>query len=444
MRHRFWLWTGSILAALLMITLSVWGYRENQMRKEVTIHAENHYQQSYHELTYYVDSLEESLGTALAMHTREAMRPQLVETWRLSTLAHASANELPLTLMPFNRTNEFLSHVGDFTYNTGVKTVNDRNLSAGDYKTLQKLYKESMTISEGLRALQEKVMGNHLRWMDVEWALKSKKQNQDNQVIDGLKQVDGQAMDYTQSFSPENPQNLIFQKKNYRTLKGTKLNKEQAIEALKRWLVLQNATVRTAGRTGKGSNIPAYTITLLGNKGKGPAYSAAISEKGGYVLWFIVDRKIAEKKIGMYTAQKKSADFLKKHNFRQLELTKRDQYNRVAVFTYVLKKKQVRCYPASIKVKVALDTNEVIAFDQSDYLANKCEVPLRPKLTQAAVRKQLNPDLHIEEVNLAVFQNTALKNVLCYEFFATKGQNTYRIFLNAANGDQEKVELVRD
>ncbi|GAY77813.1 spore germination protein YpeB [Sporolactobacillus inulinus] len=92
---------------MLIIGLAVWGFQERQMKKNVMIHAENHYQQAFHELNYYVDSLEESLGTTLAMQTRDTMRPQLVETWRLSALAHAAANELPLTLMPFNRTNEF-------------------------------------------------------------------------------------------------------------------------------------------------------------------------------------------------------------------------------------------------------------------------------------------------------------------------------------------------
>lgn len=444
MRRRFWIWTGYVLAVLFVVTLSIWGYREHQMRQAVTIHAENHYQQSYHELTYYVDSLEETLGMALAMQTRQSMRPQLVESWRLSALAHAAANELPLTLMPFNRTNEFLAHVGDFTYNTGVKTTNDRRLSAEEYRTLQKLYHESMTIRDGLRAVQEKVMANHLHWMDVEMALKMKKQNQDNQVIDGLKRVNGQATDYTQSFSPENPRNMVFNKKRFRDLPGKQLNKEQASDHLIDWLNLKNTKIQSIDATGKGSSIPAFDLTLRANHGKGPAYSASVSQKGGHVIWFLVDRAIGSKRIGLYTAEQKAALFLKQHGFHNMLLTKRDSYNRVAVFTFVPIRNQVRLYPASVKIKTAMDRNEIIAFDQSDYLANKCDVPLKPKLTADAVRKQLNSELRVRETNLAVFQNTTLKNILCYEFFATRGNETYRVFLNADNGDQEKVELLRD
>lgn len=444
MKRKIGRWLAIGGAAALVLLLGLWGFHERQMRQTVTIHAENHYQQAYHELTYYVDSLEETLGMALAMQTREAMRPQLVESWRLSTLAHAAANELPLTLLPFNRTNEFLSHVGDFTYNTGVKTISDRPLRTSDYRTLQKLYHESMTIRDGLRQLQQKVMTNHLRWMDVETALKMRKQNKDNQVIDGLKQVDGQATDYTQSFSPENPRNLAFQKKDYRQLPGKEITKKQAIDALKQWIGVRGGKVTSIYSTGKGANIAAYNMTLRAAKDEAGSYAASVSRKGGHIIWFMNERAIGANRVSLYAAQQKAAEFLQRHHFRHFLLTKREHYSRVAVYTYVPEKDHVRLYPASIKIKIGLDRNDVIGFDQSNYLANRCAVPLKPKLTAAAVQKQLNPKLRVQETNLAIFKNNNLENVLCYEFYATKGDETYRVFLNADNGDQEKMELLRN
>lgn len=441
MRHRFWIIMCSVFAAVIAV-LAIWVYQERKAKGVAMIQAENQYQQSFHELAYYVNSLEESLGMSLAMQTRETMRPQLVETWRLSALAHGAASQLPLTLLPFNRTNEFLAHVGEFTYNTGVKTTTDRPLSDKEYRSLQKLYQESMSIRNGLRDIQEKVMTRHLHWMDVEWALKTKKQNQDNQVIDGLKRVDSQATDYTQSFSPENPRNTVLEKQNVRQPEGPTLNKGQAAAALKKWMKLQGAKATRISPTGKGSNMDAYEITL--QHGKDPL-EASVTRKGGHVIWFLINRPIGKEKVGMYQAAKKADAFLKIRGLAGMELTKKGRFNRSAVFTYVLKKRNVRIYPASMRLKVALDNGEVIALDASDYLFNKCDyLPLQPKLSEKDVLKQLNPKLKIEEAHLAVFQNSLLKNVLCYELFATRGQDTYRVLLNAANGDQEKVELLRN
>lgn len=442
MKRRTWVVVLSVVAAALLIGLGVWGYQEHQMKKAVMISAENHYQQAFHELTYYVDSLEESLGMSLAMQSRETMRPQLVETWRLSALAHAAANELPLTLLPFNRTNEFLSHVGEFTYNTGVKTTNDRPLSKKEYKSLQKLYKESMSIRDGLRDVQAKVMAQHLHWMDVEWVLKGKKENQDNQVVDGMKRINVQATDYTQSFSPENPKNVVLEKKRINPMKGPIVSRQQAVAKLKKWMALPRAKIIKINESGKGSNTPAYEITL---KDHGRTLNASVTKKGGHVIWFLFERTLRKEHLNLYEASQKSAVFLKRHDLKNMELTKRNKYNGVAVLTYVFRKNNVRVYPASMRIKVALDNGEIIAFDQTDYLFNKYDnVPLKPKLSEREARKKLNSNLKIQEMNLAVFQNPLLKNVLCYEFFATRDHDTYRVMLNADNGDQEKIELLRE
>ncbi|MCL1631846.1 germination protein YpeB [Sporolactobacillus sp. CPB3-1] len=442
MKRRDWIALLSVAVAVLLIGIGTWGYREYQLRKTVMIDAENHYQQAYHELTYYVDSLEESLGMALAMQSRESMRPQLVETWRLSTLAHAAANELPLTLLPFNRTNEFLAHVGEFTYNSGVKAIKDRSLTNNEYKNLRELYSESQKIRDELRSVQSKVMAEHLRWMDVETALKSQNENRDNQVIDGMKRINMQATDYTDSFSPENPRNAVLEKKRINPITGEQISRNQAISQLRKWIDRPDAKLKKISETGKGSYIPAYEITLSEH---GRSLNAAVTRKGGHVVWFLRERSIQKEKFNLYEASQKSIAFLKKHQFKDLELTKRNKYNNIAAFTYVLRKKNIRFYPASIKVKIALDNGEILGFDQSDYLYNKRDyIPMKPAISEDEARKQLNHDLKVQETGLAVIQNQSLNNVLCYEFYATRDNDTYRVLLNAKSGDQEKIELLKE
>ncbi|MFT8871118.1 MAG: germination protein YpeB [Sporolactobacillus sp.] len=441
MNKRILLWTLSVLGMAAIAVLSVLLYHEHQLRRSVTIAAENHYQQAYHELSYDVDALEDSLGTALAMHSRESMRPQLTDAWRLSTLAHAAIGELPLTLLPFNRTSEFLSHVSEFTYQSSVRAISDRAFSDKEYRQLQTLYKESQSISSALRRLQSQVMRHHLRWMDVELALRSKKQNEDNQVIDGLKRVDGQASDYTQSFSPENPRNLLFKKNSYRDLSGQAISRNDVLPILKKWLNDPDAYIDKITATGKGAGIPAY---LANGHDVHARFYAAISRKGGHVIWFLSEQPSASDRYGMHDAEQSAATFLKDQGFSDMLQTKVTRIDHTALLTYVPVKSTVRLYPASVKVKVALDTKRVVGFDQSDYLANTCDLPLQAKLSEADARKQLNANLHVEESHLAVLQSASLKNMLCYEFFVTSGVNTYRVLINALNGDQEKAELMQD
>jgi spore germination protein len=50
--------------------------------------------------------------------------------------------------------------------------------------------------------------------------------------------------------------------------------------------------------------------------------------------------------------------------------------------------------------------------------------------------------MHVEKAALVVYKNDQDKNVLCYEFFTTKGKDTYHIFINAITGLQENVNLL--
>ncbi|WP_010631644.1 germination protein YpeB [Sporolactobacillus vineae] len=430
-----------ITAAAALVILAAWGWQEHRMRNAVTIHAENHYQQAYHELTYYVDALQNALGVSLAMQSRNGMRPQLAESWRLSTLAHAAANELPLTLLPFNRANEFLAHVGEFTYQSAVKPASSRPLTDHEYHTLQTLYRESEKISDGLREVQGTIMTRHLKWMDVETALNGQKQNQDNQVIDGMKQINIQATDYTQDFSPENPRNMALQKNKLNKLTGAQISKEQAAGKLKAMIGVRNAALRQIKESGRGSHEQSYELSVKADGG--PVTAGSVSKKGGHVLWYMINRPVHKEEISLGQATEKADRFLRERGFHNLTLTKRNQYQNVAVLTYVRQIKNVRIYPASIKLKVAMDNGQIIAFDQMNYLFHKCEkIPLVPKVSEKSVRSQINKDLKVREVNLAVIQNGSLDNILCYELFVTKGEKTYRMLLNAANGDQEKMELV--
>ena len=48
------------------------------------------------------------------------------------------------------------------------------------------------------------------------------------------------------------------------------------------------------------------------------------------------------------------------------------------------------------------------------------------------------------EKRLAVITNDLYDDVLCYEFMGTVGNDTYRIFLNAEDGHEEKVEKMHE
>lgn len=161
------------IAAILLVGSLYWGYQEHQEKNTVLMKAENQYQRAFHDLTYHVDKLHQQLGNTLAVNsTSQAYhRKGLVNVWRLTSQAQNEINQLPLSMLPFDKAEDFLSRISNFAYKTSVRDLTKHPLSEDEFKTLKTLYANSKDISQDLQGMQEKVLSNHLRWMDVELSL---------------------------------------------------------------------------------------------------------------------------------------------------------------------------------------------------------------------------------------------------------------------------------
>src|SRR6478752_5601336 len=119
--------------SLAVVGTTLWGYQEHREKNAVLINAENNYQRTFHELTYQMDLLHDKIGTTLAMNSRESLSPTLAEVWRITSEAHNDVGQLPLTLLPFNKTEEFLAQIGEFSYRTAVRDLSKSPLTDKEY-----------------------------------------------------------------------------------------------------------------------------------------------------------------------------------------------------------------------------------------------------------------------------------------------------------------------
>ncbi len=104
------------VAVLALIGTAVWGYKENQEKSSLLIKAENQYQKAFHDLNFHMDKLQDELGKTLALNSRKQLSNSLTNVWRLSFAAQNDLGQLPLSIMPFDKTESFLARIGNFSY----------------------------------------------------------------------------------------------------------------------------------------------------------------------------------------------------------------------------------------------------------------------------------------------------------------------------------------
>ncbi|MBG9915504.1 sporulation protein [Bacillus sonorensis] len=437
-----------ILIAILGIAIvgtSYWGYKEHQEKDAVLLHAENNYQRAFHDLTYQVDQLHDQIGSTLAMNSKKTLSPALAEVWRTTSEAHNNVSQLPLTLMPFNKTEEFLANVGDFSYKTAVRDLDKEPLNKKEYSSLNKLYEKSKDIQNELRNVQHLIIDNNLRWMDVELALASGQKQSDNTIIDGFKTVENTANAFLDTdLGPAAMTNKVKEEKGYNHLKGDKITQAEAKKIAQKFAQDKNYNIKVA-KSGRKTNKDVYSVSMQDPDQKSDIYMD-ITEKGGYPVYLIQNKKIKDEKISLNDATNRALQFLKKNGYDtdDLKMDESSQYDGVGVFSFVPVQDGVWLYPDSIRMKVALDDGEIVGFSAKDFLTShrKRDLP-KPKLTPEKAKASLNHNVKVQETRLALITNEDSQEVLCYEMLGTIENDTFRMFINANDGSEEKIEKMK-
>src|SRR5699024_6340784 len=176
------------------------------------------------------DLLHDQIGSSLAMNSKDRLSPQLVDIWRLTSEAHANVGQLPLSLLPFNKTEEFLSNIGNFTYRTAVRDLEKDPLNDQEMSTLKELYKQAEEIKGELRQVQHLVLKNNLRWMDVQLALATHDEPGDNTIINGFKTVEKKVEGYSEANANSSIMSSSLEDHPFKNIKGEKLNEKEALQ----------------------------------------------------------------------------------------------------------------------------------------------------------------------------------------------------------------------
>ncbi|CQR46709.1 Sporulation protein YpeB [Paraliobacillus sp. PM-2] len=434
-------WIAITLLSIFIFATAAWGYQEHQEKNAILVQAENNYQRAFHDLTYKIDLLHDKIGTTLAINTKETLSPQLVEIWRITSEANTDVGQLPLALLPFNKTEEFLSSIGDFTYKTAVRDLEENPLSDKETDKLKDLYQTAGDIKSELRKVQHVVLEENLRWMDVQLALVNNDQQQDNTIIDGFKTVEEAAKEYSESTLSPNITGISNENHDYQYITGKQVSEKNAEKKIRDLFSLSNDTEVTIAESGEGATLQTYSGSFKSNNVHG---YIDISKKGGNILSFMLNRKIKEQKLSLNEAATKATDFLKKNGLSKMELFQSSQYDHVGVFQFLYNQDDIRIYPDKVQLKVALDTGEILGYMANDFYRNHHDRTIEaPNLSIEDAKEKVNPSVTIQDQHMAVIENDVMQEVLAYAFLGTMEEETYRIFIDANTGRELQVEKLK-
>jgi spore germination protein len=430
------------IALVAFLGTAVWGYREHQDKNAVLIKAENQYQRAFHELNDHLDQLRDEMGKTLALNSRKQMCTAMTNVWRLAYAAQNDLGQLPLSLVSFDKAENFLVNLGSFAHRVGVRDLNKEPLSNAEYQTLQTLYSRANDVHRDLAQVQHQVLNKNLHWMDVELALATEDKKMDHTIVDGFTQVNKMVEEYPEvDWGPAVNKLEMDKRKKYKSLPGREITVNEAKKKVAYVLGRKSTAGMKATVNSKNGDYQTISVHFPG-RNHTEVY-ADLTKKGGHMVLLIYDRPVKQKKLSLNQTEQMAQRFLERTGYKNMVPITYDEAENIIAFNFVHVENGVYIYPEKVAVKVAMDNGEIVGLQADDYLFNKISPTVKkPKLTEAEARKQVSPRLRVQKSNLAVIYGDNRKPVLCYEFLGMLGKEQYRLFVNAETGDEEKVEKI--
>ncbi|MCR8642319.1 germination protein YpeB [Paenibacillus sp. N1-5-1-14] len=434
------------IVTIALIITAAWGFNEVQKRNKIMVKAENQYQRSFHNLSYHVDRLHTELGNTLAMNSTstDTYRKGLVNIWRITSEARNEMTQMPLMGMEFNKTDEFLANLSNFSYRAGIRNFSEKPLTDKESEMLQSLYGHSTEISDMLRGMQDKVLAKGVSWADVEMKLSQNKGPQDNLILDGFQTMEKQVSEYKDvEFDPSIVN--IHQTHDKSKLTGTDATVEDIKKKAAEFWAVDPGNVKVVENGTKDSKYQSYSANITSSDGKS-TNQMDYTRKGGHPIFYMNPREVGAATKSVDEAIEIAKGFLDKHDYKNMQAVSYDDYQNVANLTFATLQDDVIIYPEKLVIRIALDNGDITGLQASDYVYNmnkKREIK-KPAITVEQARKSLSPKLKISRERLAVIQNDVRDEVLCYEFAGTMNKTQYRVFINSSSGNEEKVESLED
>ena len=116
--------------------------------------------------------------------------------------------------------------------------------------------------------------------------------------------------------------------------------------------------------------IPSYTFVKNTDSNQ---ISISITKDGGYILSYLNSRNIDGERLDINSATDKAAEFLQKNGFYSMQSSYYEKSGGIATINFAYVQDNVTCYSDLVKVRVALDTGEIVGLETNGYIMNHAE-----------------------------------------------------------------------
>lgn len=429
-----WIVTLSVVAALAVAGAI---YKTLESRK-YQMAVEGQYARAFHQINDDVRDIEVALEKGMLVTNPRQAVTLANEINAKAESAKACLGQLPLSDVQLENTSRFLSQVGDYTYTLSLKAFSDQPVTNDEYQVLRQLKNYSQELVSSLGSMQDQLYQGNMTLSRLNNVVSAGDNNMPSAMGEMEKQfVDYPALVYDGPFSSH-----VQSRTPALTQNQPELSVEDAKTRVREFLGDRAGVVEISSE--KAGNMPTYSFVAYPDPtDRSRAINIDVTKAGGYVAWMLDNRPVTEQKLSMQEAKQMGRAFLSVKGYHNLKDSYYEVLDNVATINYATEQNGYIVYPDLIKVKVAMDTGEVLGVETTGYIMNhKTRSMQAAKISEEEARSKVSPALQVESVSLAVIPTEGGSEIECYEVRGKADERNFLVYVNTQTGLEEKILLL--
>ncbi len=432
------------IVILVIAVVAIWGIVQYKHAVTTRQQLDNQYNRAYYDMTGYVNNVEVLLIKSLITSSPEKTAATLQEAWRQANLAQTNLGQLPVPQYILGNTSKFLTQVGDLSYTLNAQTMDGKNLSSEQHKTLENLYGFSVSLGKSLNDFQNQLSSGRLKWGELDQKGKPLFQKTSaNLTMQQVENIDKTFQDYP-TMIYDGPFSDHLSSAKPKGLNGDKISAEQGKESVRKFFGADK--IKSIDNTGKNDSgaIKTYSYTVkFKNAPDKQTAIIDITQTGGQVYWALYSRPVSTAAISVDKAKALGKSFLDSLGIKGMKDTYYLKQNNTAVINYAYEQDNVTMYPDLIKVKIALDNGEIVGFESKGYIAShtKRTIPAL-KISEQQAKDKISKSVKISSSGLAIIPTAFKTEIFTYEFKGKLNNKDFLVYINAETGKEENILMI--
>ncbi len=391
------------------------------------------YQEAVEELAQSADKISATLTKGLYASSPQMMQKLSSELLSEATNAKNALTKLPVATSNLEKTEKFLSQVGNYAYSLSASAADGSTPSYEDYEIMSTLCDNASAFSDELWALKSKLLSNDKTISELFSELED---GGESFLTDSLSTVE-EGFENTPKLIYDGPFSDHILEKSSRMLENVEeISEDEARDIAANYCGLESYQLKTAEYSEEGT-MPSYRFTADG-------VSCSVTKNGGYVCYMLRRQAVRTANLTAEEAVESAKTYLENLGIEDMRETYYETYNGVCTVNFAYEQDGVTCYTDLIKVAVALDDGEITGYDARGFLMNHAERELsEPTLSETECQGDLSPMLSVTSSGLAIIPTDSVEEKLCYEYKcqSTDGK-TVLVYVNADSGEEEDILIL--